>query len=79
MFSVSSGLDISTWIGSAGRYNGPLLPQPDKFKALNLSGCGNKGPLYLPAEPIQVEISNPEETENNKQPELSDDTKQNDE
>jgi predicted small lipoprotein YifL len=47
--------------------------------ALNLSGCGNKGPLYLPAEPIQVEISSSEEIENNKQPESSDDTKQNDE
>ena len=33
LFSISSELDISTWIGSAGRYNGPLLPQPDKFKA----------------------------------------------
>ena len=49
------------------------------LSALNLSGCGTKGPLYLPAEPIQVEISSSEEIENNKQPESSDDTKQNDE
>ena len=47
--------------------------------ALNLSGCGNTGPLYLPAEPIQLEMSNSEEIENNKQPESSDDIKQNNE
>jgi predicted small lipoprotein YifL len=49
------------------------------LSAFNLSGCGNKGPLYLPAEPIQVEISNSEEIEKNKQSKSSEYTKQNDE
>jgi predicted small lipoprotein YifL len=44
------------------------------LSTLNSSGCGTKGPLYLPSEPIQVEISNSEEIENNKQPESSDNT-----
>ncbi len=49
------------------------------LSALNLSGCGTKGPLYLPPEQIQVEIPNSEEIENNKQSESSDNTKYNDE
>ena len=49
------------------------------LSAINLSGCGNKGPLYLPAEPIQVEISNSEEIEKNKQSKSSEYTKQDDE
>jgi len=31
------------------------------FSTTSLSGCGNKGLLYLPAEPIQVIISDSEE------------------
>lgn len=49
------------------------------LSTVNLSGCGNKGPLYLPAEPIQVEISNSEEIVENKQSKSSEYIKQNDE
>ncbi|MAD57770.1 MAG: hypothetical protein CMK44_04255 [Porticoccus sp.] len=46
---------------------------------INLSGCGNKGLLYLPAEPIQVVISNSEEIELNDAPKSSESTKKTDE
>jgi len=49
------------------------------FSTISLTGCGNKGPLYLPAEPIQVIISDSEEIDKDVTSDISESERKSDE
>ena len=49
------------------------------FSTTSLSGCGNKGLLYLPAEPIQVIISDSEEIDKDETSNISESERTSDE
>tara|TARA_B110000858_G_scaffold88530_1_gene102185 strand:+ start:283 stop:468 length:186 start_codon:yes stop_codon:yes gene_type:complete len=49
------------------------------FSTTSLSGCGNKGLLYLPAEPIQVIISDSEEIDKDETSDTSESERTSDE
>lgn len=49
------------------------------FSTASLSGCGNKGLLYLPAEPIQVIISDSEEIDKDETSDISESERTSDE